>query len=468
MSQGDRQGLLSEEEIKDFIHKKFGLELSRDSLIKPTTNVVVDIDAKFLDEIFGPQWKNLPETDCADSFIKPLMVRKVNFIVTRYDKDTAFQMKDLLRPNRKRNTYFLNILIYVVAQYEDIDLLWQAWDADYAQKKAEIDELQEQLRSTRVYRDELAFKISSGKPIKDLTRTRDELRSRFEESQKYTAELHQKAQAIKSDIERHSKILADKQATGHRLDDKIRELKRTHELQNDNLRVKEQIQILKKSNQTRRSRMSANEECITKIEKKIEDGHKLDSLNLFHKQEWAKKDDLDEKNITKFKKEEHAKEARFEEEIAKQTRLNKEVASKQQILAEREERKNKLEVQIGFKTELAQKDLNSKSANSGELSQPSLSSKEMICQIEFIKKNRAELMKAQQSAIEENKAQADKAERQLETIMKRYEEFKKKTEPTSLTIESYNSRLEAIMGKPKEVELPGNRTYIKEAGDSKN
>lgn len=468
MSQGDSQGLLSEEEIKDFLQKSFDLDLDRDALIKPTSNVVFDIYAKFLDEIYGFQWRNLKKIsdDNQDSFIKPLMVGRINFTINRYDVNTTFQIKDLLKPTRKRTAYFLNVLIFVRAQFEDLDSQWQAWKAEWAENKAEHDRAHSQLRSLRILRDELAIKKSSAKSIDEIKKIRDEERVTFENSQRAAAELHEKAQALKSDNERRSKSLAEKQAIGNRLDEEFQQLEKKLDLLNENRKVRKNILDSTKSIQTQTSHVIETKESYSRTQKKIEVLQRLMSSCPSNIHNTAKKDDLTNKLIMRLEQVEKTREARYEKAIADQTRWANEEATKQYRLAQLEQDKKKKKVQLSYRYERALKDLNTKNAASRELAQPSLKSEEIRNVIEAIKKERAEIIKTEHSMMEECQAQAEKANRQLETLLKRYEESKKKCEPNLKAVEEFNSRIEAILGRPKEVELPGNRTYIKESGSN--
>lgn len=470
MSQTQSPDLLSEDEIKDFLRKSFELELDKDALVKPTSNIIIDIYARFLDELYFQEWRNSKYTtdEYQESNVIALMVRWINFTIAPYDISTTFQLKDLLKPIRKRTNYFLNVLIFVKASFDELDKpSWQNWRDEWSEMQDENDRANAQLNSRRLELEELAIRKSRLKPIDELIEIRDSKRKIFDNLQRGAAELHEISKALKSDCKHLEKSVADKQSRGDQLDEECHRLEEKLALLNGNYEIEERITKMKKSNQSQTNELRELEENLKKTQRKVNALQKLLSYGESDVKNLTVRDDLTNNLCSKWKCEEFSREAKLDQVSSyrkKQEHRETEIQYKLER-AEKDKGKKKLSSKTAYERTLM--DQEAKITILKELAQPSAKSKEIEDEKEAIRRERINFLK-KQSAIEgEHQARVDKASTQLETLLKICQESQKKCEPSIDAIQAYNARIEALLGKPKEVELPANRTYIKELGSQK-
>lgn len=459
MSQNQSPDFLSDDEIKDFFRKSFDLELDKDALIKPTSNIILDIYARFLDEFYCQEWIN-SEYSTDEPNVTALMVRWINFTIAPYDVNTTFQLKDLLKPVRKRTNYFLNVLIFVKVSLDEVDMpLWQTWRGEWAEIQDESDRAHAELNSLRLRLEELAIRKSTSSQIDEIREVRDSKRIIFDNSKRTTDELHEISKPLKSDIEYLHKLVADHQARGDKIYEEYHQLEEKLASLDKNIAIEEKIAIVKKSLQSRTNELRESEknskEPQRKALQKLMDSTRLNAKNC------ANKDDLENKKCLKWQQEEDTVKTRLDQANSHREKLeHRETEIRHRLeRVERDRGKKKLPLEIGKEQILM--DRQEKISILKERAQPSTKCEEIKNDEEAIKKERVTLLKKQNAIKEEHQARVDKANRQLESFFKIFQESQNKCEPGVMAIEAYNARIESLMGKPKEVELPANRTYIK-------
>lgn len=461
-------GLLSEDEIKNYLQESFNLKLDRDALIKPTKDVVIDVYTRFLDDT-NFKWRKSKNAhdDNEESNIKALMVGWIRFMLSHYNTSYTFHMGDLITPTRKRTTAFLNVLIFIKAQFEDHWSEWERWKNEWTAQQEEVDKLKKELHSRRLELEELAIKKSSSKSVDELRKYNEEQIIIFKNIQKEAEELGEKAKIIKANIKTLSELIARKSAQGDHLDKEIAQLDRSLQLLNDNRNIKRVISDMEKSIQNGTNQLEKSKENSQKAKKKIIEVERLMSVCQMNNNNLATEVESTNRLFMKLKEEKDAIEARFEQVNNDLLKLKTEEASLQEQLAEVERNKSKKKLQVKIKEEQIMLDLEQKIALRKEFVQQSLAKSEALrAEVELIKKERAEIMTKQTTTSDNCQAQVDKANRQLESLTKRYQESRKVCEGGIVALQTYKSRLESLIGQPKDVELPGNRTYIKESADT--
>lgn len=147
-------GLLSEEDLRVNLNEYLNTNLERDSLSKPTHDMLVDIYSKFLDST-KIKWRG--DEVPIEAYIIPLM----NKLIKPQDPPYKFLITDLIAPIRKRTSYFLNFIVYVKAHYSELSRI----ETNYLQERASNELRSEQLKAEvdkkRQALEDLALKRSS-------------------------------------------------------------------------------------------------------------------------------------------------------------------------------------------------------------------------------------------------------------------------------------------------------------------
>lgn len=167
MSQKTGEGLLNEEEVKNYLNETFNIKINRDALINPKKDMVVDLYTRFLD-FRNPNWRRYRNPKAT---VPSIMVIQLYSLLRGYTPNDKrdFHLGDLVMPDRRRTNYFLNALIYIKAQVDDILQDCQQWEADF---KSDQDIAQE------LYRDleEAKRGLENAAIIKSQARSVDEVK----------------------------------------------------------------------------------------------------------------------------------------------------------------------------------------------------------------------------------------------------------------------------------------------------
>lgn len=198
MSQNE--GYLSEDELRDFINKLFDLKLTKDAYLKPTTDMVMLVYGKFLDD-FMPQWAEINLSRDEDGNHEELdymivTLKCIRSLISKYD-DIGITLQDILNPERKRTIIFLNCLVFIHLQIEQLSSVVAVHAGRLAEKAKERQQLDCQLKEVNQNIALLKAKVAEFGDEAELDKTIDKLKEEIEKYKVRGEKLRDQAQELK-------------------------------------------------------------------------------------------------------------------------------------------------------------------------------------------------------------------------------------------------------------------------------
>ena len=224
MSQPDRsEAPLNEEELKEYINTNYDFKLTKDDLVRPSCDTLIEVYARFVDDfesgwretdnwikLSNPRWNNDTAEDVTAFMFE--IVRRIRPLVSRFDQK-GFTLHDIVSPERKRTCFILNILIYLRLQLFEValpkfNMLCQQGVARKEQMQ-KLEQVEEQVKKEI---EELRLDPSYRDDIEDLGPKIKEAKEKFEQEKKKGEDLAARAQELKQ--EGKAKAFAEAQRKG--------------------------------------------------------------------------------------------------------------------------------------------------------------------------------------------------------------------------------------------------------------
>lgn len=191
------QGPYTEAELAELISEYLSCKYDSSAIVKPTPTVVTDIYRRFLDKI-RPRWEQSSRFP-TNALVEVKLAACLRRIFSGYWSDHEFNPIDIMRPTRKRTTTFLNVLIYILARFEqklgDLRVL-ESQQADDRKLKADS---YAEIRKKREYRDSLAAKRGESRSSDELEQMAKSRTKGFEEMEKKAQLIAEEYKSIKDE-----------------------------------------------------------------------------------------------------------------------------------------------------------------------------------------------------------------------------------------------------------------------------
>lgn len=270
------EGLLNEEEVKSYLNETFNLKLTRDVLLNPKKDVVMDLYTKFLD-YRNSKWRRLRSNPNAT--LLAAMVNRLRFMLKGYipshDK-REFHLGDLVMPDRRRTNFFLNALIFTKVQVDDSYLEWQQWLAEWKQNEEVAIEIDRRLKEEKNELENLAIKKSQfasldelREEIKKKKASVQDLESRYDETEREKNRIKDSIKARAEQCEEHETLNAKLREDVERKEQVLLLLnsgmnfkKEINELEQSLLEKTEKLKSVDKTNQDLQARIAGPVELL--------------------------------------------------------------------------------------------------------------------------------------------------------------------------------------------------------------
>lgn len=238
MSQQGKEGFLDESELPEQIHRYLDLKLDKESFLRPTRDVVMELYTRFLDKT-GYDWRR-PGRHGKEPIVMAQMLNALKKIFSRYSIDYEFNLHDIVSPTRKRTTTFLNVILYLLAMLEEKLKNLQQWEAKNAVEQQEVNQINQEIAKKRVAIDELALQIGQYPDVEQLLLEIEARERVFDENKKECDRIEQEKCVIKKATEEECKKI-------ERINREMQPIERHIELYNEVKRLEqEELQLKEK------------------------------------------------------------------------------------------------------------------------------------------------------------------------------------------------------------------------------
>lgn len=462
-----QSSLLTEDEIRSYLHESFGLNLAKEALLKPSREVVTEIYSRFLDDTHF-KWR-----PSGDEPKYGIMVARLKFIMSRYNISFNFQRSDLLMPTRKRTTAFLNVLIYIKAQFEALAQEYEEIYNEKALEKEENGKLKRELANSRSEVEDLAYKkAAKSKSKKEILDDMNSIRRQFEESDLLGEELATEAKNQKNETNldqvKLQKLQAELEMVCKQRDDdekRVTLLNTGKSRKRSNADFEAKLEELTKQLTALQKECAENKETIKKTSRlsvalsSIPDSFDFDLVPKYHQ---------------RTREEPERIESRCDHVIAADAKLSAEVRQLRETMSSLADTKNRVESQNRIKLYKRQSELE----EAIELRKDYV--KTETAKIDALKENSTRLTKEYDDILKgksENEIKFRNYEeilnRKMDMFVKRQRENERICLNFSQALSNYQTRMDNFLGKSvidKNItttstikEVPADRTYIKES-----
>lgn len=476
------EGLLNEEEVKSYLNEAFNLKLTRDTLLNPKKDVVIDLYTKFLD-YRSSKWRRLRTNPNAT--LLATMVSRLRFMLKGYipghDK-REFHSGDLVMPDRRRTNFFLNALIFTKVQVDDIHLEWQQWLAEWKQSQEIAQKIDQKLEKEKNELENLAIKKSQSKSLDEL---REEIRkkraiaqdleSRYDEAEReknrikesITARAEQRKK-LELQVAKFREDVEEKEKKLHLLDSGKGLKNEISELQQCVLKQAQKLEGVDKKNQDLLSKIAGVE--------------KLVSLDNLDEADWSREVEQTKALISKTNKKRAALEEKRMRYINTLNSHSAEEESLKDKISKIDEARTKQRIQFKIMESQAEADAKEAKFNrEKEMQQFSLEINKLNEELVSLDKMQLKAEEDRDKTVKQLDEHVEKLEQRFNTAAKGYQSFKQPCQQAALDLQSIIREINYLLGKPKEVTAPlatitsstftslpadqsyaANRTYIKE------
>lgn len=464
-----QSGLLTEEEIKDYINEVFNLKLSREAFLNPNKDTVTDIYTRFLDDT-GLKWKKARnvEDDLDDpTRTRARMAGRIKFLFSRYNCPHEFGLMDLLEPTRKRTTAFLNVFIFIKAQIDDARIAWQEMKEEWLSTNSEAENINRQVGQMKLKIEELALEKSRIGKSKDQLRLEIENeRSSFELLQREGEALAEEAQNVKANLldvaERHDRKKLEYEARFK----SVKEQEATLQALNEGRIIKTKIQNLKKSIDIESDKLKSLSEENQRLKSEVTEKEKLASLLQLRQEGICQYIDEDEKMFARTRQELEKTTASLDRLNAVRAKLEAEEKLLKEQISDREQIVNKMKLEYKIKIEQARGAMEMKRATeSDKIKSQESEIDQLKGYVKTLSLQITEINSKHAALLEKRKNEDERKLRKSETMKKRLQESAKVLQPKLASLHENRSKLESLLYGSKEIEQPSvhkDRTYIKE------
>lgn len=459
MSQGK---FLSEDDIRSFINESLNLKLDREAFLKPNSEIVCEIYARFLDLTLVNKWRKSYSNGFEPS-VKANMNAWLRHLFEPYNVGFEFNYRDIVAPTRKRTMAFLNIIIHVRLMIEEAREVLQGRAAEWNDNNIVVKSIEEEIEQQKLLRDELALKKGSMKSSNELQELKKHLQKVFDEKNVFCEQLSQQGGELKrqekesdeADQKSYAKVdalkqrLTEEEDLARRLDDGLELEPRRAELE---LRLNELKNL-------HSSRLEKKRILHLKIKERADSAAMLDARIRRSVQHMESTKVLFEK----INREKASLNAKAEQLDAKLIEVQTEQSKHSARLRDSELIRDKARIQFKIKQESARTKLSERrSDRSKKEGEDGIHSEEIEKRLIDIKSEQNKVRTELKNNSDEYAALLEKMNRIFETQAKRYHEALVVMQRSMSAHRSSTELLEAFIGKPKENETQVNRTYTKE------
>lgn len=461
------QGGLSEDELREYINSKYSLRLDRDALVKPSSDVIIDVYQKFLDE-FWPPWRRDPgafREGEGHPPVKIMMVKYLRIIIKIYNNSYSFELSDLISPTRQRTRLTLSILVYHRERVQDIlsknnddkeELLLEQEEVSH--KKQEIAQAKERI-------EELAIALSTSKPVEELKLSILEGERELEHIKKECEDISAEAKQVKSNNLSLRELGDADKARADSLEQEIQGLLKTLETLNNGLHIEKKIADTERiifEEESALQQIQANIKTAKKKENYLE---RLVSAQRVFEREVTPFMDL-RNSIKNYKSGYETKKASRERHQKSILEHQKREESMQRKLASSQSDLQELELAIKTGIEKAKINYEAKLGESRNKVRAMIKEGDQAKQdTEMANKARAELKLSFEEVLEKTQKMIEKAQKRMKLFEDIYLKSREQTEQNQAIIVERLSKINTLIGVVESevtmVEMPANRTYIK-------
>jgi len=194
MSQGVGFG---EQELVEGLQSSINLRLDKDSLIKPSRDVVMEIYGRFLD-VFRPKWRDLnPDQELVP--IVELCKHMRLLMKTDPGIEVEFGFDDLNHPTRRRTNLFIAALIHLKDEFDEWSERKKMDLAAKSEKQDKLEHVAQDIVKLQQLRDELAYKIGRADRAR-LMQIHEQRKLTLKEGQRLCEEVDFSAKELKAKL----------------------------------------------------------------------------------------------------------------------------------------------------------------------------------------------------------------------------------------------------------------------------
>lgn len=413
--------LLTEDEITVYLNETLGLKLDKE-LLKPTKDIY-EIYVRLMDDI-GCNWrkptKSTSESD--EPNLKILLARWIRLLIDRYNLGFSFQLSDLITPNRRRTTAFLNVLIYLREQVQEQFTIINEFAEEWETRKALAEKEMYELSQRRLELEDLALKKARSK---ESSNTNKEKREEFEKLQKEGELLAEEAKQIKDLIKAQAEKDQVKKQQLEICEKDLQHLDKTLLLLNEGRDMKKKKQELELAISSENEQIKACIDLIKKTKEITVAREKLITLKQLDNEKFAKEVDFALNIVSGEKKDRVCLENKLEHAQAANVRLlDLETELKNHSIFDAERTRTKKKLQYKIKEEQIKLELEKSKVETNELAQTYQKRiQELQENIAAIKKEQTKLSAKHSEESKLCLMYIENANKQLELLRKRFDQF---------------------------------------------
>lgn len=300
---------LSEAELLSLINQYLELKLDKEDFVRPTRRSVTDVYSKFLDHI-GCNWRKNPVDPDREPTYRTLLLRGLIPLFRPYN-EFEFGHNDIVKPTRKRTVYFMNVVLYLIVEFENHRRQWDGFCTQSEENQEKVEKFRDELDRKRRERDELALEIGSHMSDQEYSDLIAKKQANIQQLEDKGIELKKEYESLKAQIAAEMETRQERQEAIKLSRDGIESLRRRLKLKDDVVRRKEKLNKLsndleqrKLTSGLKRSQLTTELETLAmeRSQFKLDMDAKMDRLRMERKKISDKMIDLDKRRNERLKR----------------------------------------------------------------------------------------------------------------------------------------------------------------------
>lgn len=450
---------LGEDEVRNLINESLNLKLEKSAFLKPSSEVVCQIYARFLDLTLKDKWRNYEK----DGYKPPFKINMngwLRHLFEPYNVGFEFNLNDLVMPTRKRTMAFLNIIIHIRLVIEEGREAFNRRAEELRENQAAVAKIEEEIEREKLLREELAYK----KSLLDSQLERNgDLQDVFNKKKAICDELSEQGAILKQQAKEAAEIkqrrreelesLKQKVAT---LEDQARRLDEGLDLEPRKAELQRTLESLKSK---RLPLLTEIQELQDKTKKKEELSAIIATKNKRNRKRLEEmRIAIETHNYQKTELEERAR--KLNTELDDVESENSKLATK---LKDSQLAREKAKIQYKIKQEdIKSKIIEVRSQMDKREEEVRNKSQELENAITGIQRERDRIHDEYKRDSNKRNAMLEKSNRMFKDLKKRYEEALRDEQAATLRHQKQSTFVQNFIGKPSGPETQVNCTYIKD------
>lgn len=442
------EGLLNEEEVKSYLNETFNLKLNRDALLNPRKETVMDLYARFLD-YRRPNWRRVRNPKAE---LLTIMVKRLRFMLQGYipNDKREFHSGDLIMPDRRRTNFFLNALIYIKAQVDDVAQDWQQWSAEWKSEQEVAQELIRDLEEAKMELENLAIKKSQAKPPDELKEEIRKTKALVDEFEFKHEETERERTRIKNLLLSLSEQKAELENMNSTLRKQVEQKERIMHSLDNGKSLKTIIVNLEQQNQLLADKLQNFEKKSDNLRSTIAKIEEFLSRDNVDEDEWPKEIELTKAFISKASKRKTARQNERRKLIDDTNSYSAEENSLKANLAEVEAVRYKQLMQAKISEKQAQTDLKEAEANRKmEVQQYTEEINKLEENLAHLDKSLVKLEEDRSKLIEQHEDYVRKLEQKSSAALESYRNSTAFDQEAIMELQTLKKRINDLIGSPQ-------------------